>query len=259
MKFTFVRPTNLYSLPAEAVQDLPDESKIIFLVYATGKKHSPQRNHSENLIRFIIKQTKHLMKKNYYLLLFIPLWISLCLAGCNKDEDPRLIAAAEEVGEVIDVFELKEEGSYSLTLANESYRLTIENIEDNVNVSCMLAYFPDGIPETFRTYVTLKMEGEVPQTVKVQSTQCGTLSYLKGRSNIEDVKQIIATKQRPQKEEYMQAFSSTFDRGAIFSIGENIYKLYLAKADPHLYDVEDPYAPLHYKFIFILTKIENAI
>lgn len=201
------------------------------------------------------------MKKMPFLLSFLSLLLLLSFIRCDN-EDPRLEAAAQEVGEIIDIFELKEDGSYSLNLANESYRLTVESIEDNVTVSCMLAYFEGGIiPETFRTYVTLQLKGISSQTIKVQSTKCGTLSYRSDRSDIEidDVKQIIEATYRPQKEDYMQAFYSYFDQGAIFKIGENIYKLYLAKGDPHLYDVKDPYPPFHYKFIFILTKIENAL
>ena len=200
------------------------------------------------------------MKKNYYLLLFIPLWISLCLAGCNKDEDPRLIAAAEEVGEVVDVFELKEEGSYSLTLANESYRLTVEKIEDKATTNCSLAYFKDGkIPDTLRTYVTLKMEGPVSQSIKVQSQRCGALGYRDGKTDIEDVKHIIKESTFSNKEIHMSEFSRYFDRGSIFIVGETIYKLYLAKVDPLLYLREDTHAPINYKFIFILTQIENTL
>lgn len=200
------------------------------------------------------------MKKMPFLLPFLSLLLLLSFTRCDKNEDPRLVAAAQEVGDIIDIFELKEDGSYSLNLANESYRLTVESIEDNVTVSCMLAYFEGGIiPETLRTYVTLKIEGAVSKTIKVQSSKCGAFGYRKGQSNIEDVKQILENDKASGQAYYIQQFFNHFDTGTVFTLGENIYKLYLAKSDPLLYLVENPYAPISYKFIFILTKIEDAL
>ena len=185
---------------------------------------------------------------------------SLLWTGCSKDEDPRLLAAAEEVGVITDIFEVKEGRSYALGLANQTYSVSIEKIEDNATTSCSLTYFVGGvIPETLRTYVTLKLEGSVSQMIKVQSIKCGALGYYDDRSNIEDVKQITEDSKNPDKDIYMQAFSTYFDKGTVFIIGENIYKLYLAKADPLLYLLKNPYETVTHKFIFILTKIENAL
>lgn len=195
------------------------------------------------------------MKKMPFLLSFLSLLLLLSFTRCDN-EDPRLEAAAQEVGEIIDIFELKEDGSYSLNLGNQSYSLTVEEIEDNATVNCSLAYFEGGIiPETLRTYVTLKIEGAVSKTIKVQSSKCGAFGYRKGRSNIEDVKQIIESGKVSDQAYYIQQFFNHFDTGTVFTLGESIYKLYLAKSDPVLYLREVPDTPFSYKFIFILTKI----
>lgn len=195
------------------------------------------------------------MKKMPFLLPFLSLLLLVSFTRCDN-EDPRLEAAAQEVGEIIDIFELKEDGRYSLNLENQSYSLTVEEIENNATVNCSLTYFEGGIiPETLRTYVTLKIEGSVSQTIKVQSIKCGTLGYRKDRSNIEDVKQIIESGKVSDQTYYIQQFFSHFDTGTVFTLGESIYKLYLAKSDPVLYFWEVPDIPFSYKFIFILTKI----
>lgn len=194
-----------------------------------------------------------------FLLPLLSLLLLFSFTRCDKNEDLRLKAAAQEIGDIIDIFELKEEGSYSLNLENQTYSLTIKKIEDNATVNCTLAYFGGGVPETLRTYVSLKIEGPVSQTIKTQSIKCGALAYRKGRSNIEDVKQIIENDKLSGQAYYIQQFFNHFDKGTVFTLGESIYKLYLAKSDPLLYLVEAPDTPISYKFIFILTKIEDAL
>lgn len=201
------------------------------------------------------------MKKTPFFLLFLSLNIVLGFTGCDKGEDPRLEAASQQVGDILDIFELKEEESYSLNLENQPYQLTIEKIEDNATTNCSLAYFGgSGIPETLRTYVTLKIDGPISQTIKVQSIKCGALAYRHIPAiEIADIKDIIGNNKNPNNSYYIQEFFNHFDKGTVFTLGENIYKLYLAKAHPHLFLLTDPDAPIHYKFIFILTKFENAL
>lgn len=216
----------------------------------------------------ILFQKKRAMKKNIILLLAV---LSILVTGCKNEEisPPHLLPTpapptkeeqvAMKVGKIRDIFELKRNETYPLILEEDSYTLTIKEVQDSLYADCSVTYFEGGVPETLRIYVILTLTGPTTQTVKVQTPKCGGDSYRDDKPNLEDAWDQLKSIRITDESDYRDYFYRYYDHGTVIPVKNTFYKLYIAKSDLDTYLSNGAKKVGNYRFIFILTKIEDTL
>lgn len=185
---------------------------------------------------------------------FIICILLLLLCSCKDDKSEEYVEplAKNEIGRIIDIFELKDGSPVKIKLNKQSYTLAIKEIKDYVTVNCMLADFPNGVPENLRTFVTLELKGQEVKLLEISSRKCSAISYLTDGNDFDDVKLRIDNISHSGESYYIQEFYSIFGEG--IKITDTSYRLFIAKSHPKLYETNEKE---NYKFIFILTQVEE--
>lgn len=185
---------------------------------------------------------------------FIICILLLLLCSCKDDKSEEYVEplAKNEIGRIIDIFELKDGSPVKIKLNKQSYTLAIKEIKDYVTVNCMLADIQGGKLDSIRTFVTLELKSQDIKLLEISSSQCGAMSYLKEGNDFDDVKLRMESISNLGEEYYIQAFYNIFGEG--IKITDTSYRLFIAKSHPKLYETNEKE---NYKFIFILTQVEE--
>ncbi|MPQ46283.1 hypothetical protein GCQ56_04615 [Marinifilum sp. N1E240] len=183
----------------------------------------------------------------------------ICLllgVGCD-DNNQETSLNENEVGSLLNVFELKYGDSKEINDNEQSIILSINDIKDNVRVDCSLMDFGDSSEGSLniRVHVYLQL-GDGDSYLEVKSKPCGALPYKNDENDVQDVlSQINELKSAPANLDddsyYNDEFINLFGEGT--AIEGTPFKIFIAKAIPFYYNQPDANID-DYKFIFIITR-----
>ena len=183
----------------------------------------------------------------------ISLFLLILGVGCEK-EKPSF--NSKDIGEIVSVFELSYDSSETFTYNNNTIKISLQDIIDNVTINCSLTDFQNNNtdPSRIRIYSFLKINDK--QVIEVASKPCGAIIYKSNEDNIQEIIDLIdEIKSAPANTEHKSYFVDTFTNlfGEGTSIKNTPYKIFIAKASPIAYEHSNV-CPEEYKLIFILTS-----
>ncbi len=199
--------------------------------------------------------TKILKLLTNYLFLF-PFFLVFLGTGCETEDKPDSVIS-DDIGSLLSVFELKYGDSKEISYDGEKINLSINNIEDSVNIDCSLVDFSNNqeAPLSIRIYAYLQINNQ-NEIVEVASKPCGALFYEDTGHDVRDVKELISDLESAPANltdsfYFADAFVNLFGEGSF--IENTPLKIFIAKASPTNYG--HPNASIEdYRFIFIVTN-----
>ncbi len=174
------------------------------------------------------------------------------LLACKSEDVPT-----DNVGQVVNVFELKYGEPYEIVVDNNKYNFSLKKVVDNVGCTEAIDFVDNekallGI----RVHAYLQVNGN-DKLLEVQSVPGGTaFNYLNNGTDVKDIQNTIdkfkSTSLTLNDSTYFnQAFINVFGAGSV--IRSTTLKVFIAKAN--LNKCQQPNATVEqYKFILIITK-----
>jgi hypothetical protein len=175
----------------------------------------------------------------------------LVLAGVACEDDDFLSST-----QVVDIFELKYGEVVKRSYNRQTFRFSIEDIEDNTE-NCMLAYIPQDSYDKVRVHAYLRVEtGNDIYKIKVSGRPCGPYRYREDAlTTVQYIKDQfeswVNTKAYNENPSWFDnEFKRHFDEGTQLNASHSIY---MGAAYTHVQHHQEDNKEL-YKFIFIIRK-----
>jgi hypothetical protein len=183
----------------------------------------------------------------------------LILAGvaCQDESDGMvdsrgIVPASME--QVVDIFELKYGEVKECVYNNQTFRFSIEDIEDNL-LDCSVVYIMEGLDGVrIHAYLHVETDTEVVRS-KVSSKICGPYQYRNDGSDIQHIQELLESWQSiSANTDYPfveQQFTRLFGEGRLLE--NTSLSVFMAKAYTQMDHHQENNKNL-YKFIFIVTN-----
>ena len=189
----------------------------------------------------------------YYVFIFIIFGLSnfACSSEIDKDQHQDGVIPLS-VNQVLDVFELKYGDTYEGNYLGQTFKFSITDIEDNIQ-GCESMDVGDDLLNNKRVYAFLHVDNNnigKYYLQKVSSKVCGL--YDSYHNDGTDVQQIVDALNGWRSDSFSSMFNWAFGEGTLLT--NTSFSIYMAKAYPNGYPVNDPPSKSMYKFIFIVTK-----
>ena len=196
---------------------------------------------------------KQQFSKQFTVIIFI-LFFTALLIGSGCKDDNTALSGYDEVGSVIDVFELSYQSPKIISLDDKELTVSLVDVKDSVSVDCaVINYRGSKALLSIRSYAYLKINYN--KIIKVASKPCGAHYYINDGQDVQSVLDLIdEIKAEPANLKdasyFTSSFISSFGEGAY--IDDTHYRLFMAKVAPYYY--KQPGATVEdYRFVFILT------